>query len=329
MRKLLGQLLCASLVLLAGAVDASPHRRRTRHRRASHHRPAPHRPVPRRPAPRRPTAPRAVAPTPTPSPPPTPAPSIEPAAGCRLGSAVTRGVTEGTLTVDGVERSYLLSVPERYDPAGAPVPLVFAYHGLTGTPTSLRSYLRVEREAAGAAIFVYPAGVREASRRHPQGSTRWDVRAEGRDVAFFDALLARLSGTHCVDARRVFVVGHSAGAVMTNAIGCARGASIRAIAPIAGMWAGRRCADAPAVLVVHGRADGDVAFHYGEDTRDRWIAAAACGAEPVAVEGSPCVRYGGCAGRGAVEFCTHEGNHGVPAPMAHEVWRFFASYARR
>ncbi len=255
--------------------------------------------------------------------------SAEPAAGCRLGAAVTRGVTEATLTVDGVERSYLLSIPDRYDPVEGPVPLVFAYHGLTGTPASLRSYLRVEREAAGAAIFVYPAGIREASRRHPSGATRWDVRADGRDVAFFDALLARLSGTLCVDARRVFVVGHSAGAVMTNAIGCARGAAIRAIAPIAGMWSGRRCADAPAVLVVHGRADDQVAFRYGEETRDRWIAAAACGAEAVAVEGAPCVRYGGCAASGAVEFCTHEGNHGVPAPMAHEVWRFFASYARR
>ena len=62
---------------------------------------------------------------------------------------------------------------------------------------------------------------------------------------------------------------------------------------------------------------------------DRWLAAASCGAEPVPVEGSPCVRYGACGARGAVEFCTHEGNHGVPAPMAHEVWRFFAGYARR
>jgi len=307
-RKLLGQLLSASLALIACTATASPH-----HRRPTHHRPTHHRPTSRE-------AP------PAPSPPA--APSTEPPAGCRLDVAA-RGVTEGTLTVGGVERSYLLSVPERYDPRAGSVPLVFAYHGLTGTPASLRSYLRVEREAAGAAIFVYPAGIREASRRHPLGSTRWDVRADGRDVAFFDALLARLSGTHCADARRVFVVGHSAGAVMTNAIGCARGASIRAIAPIAGMWAGRRCADAPAVLVVHGRADGDVAFHYGEETRDRWLAAAACGAEAVAVEGSPCVRYGGCAGRGAVEFCTHGGNHGVPAPMAREVWRFFASYARR
>lgn len=307
MRKPLGQLLAASLALLACTATASPHHRRPTRR---------HHPT------RRHTPTREAPPTPPPT------PSTEPVAGCRHAAAA-RGVTEGTLTVDGVERSYLLSVPEGYDPAAGSVPLVFAYHGLTGTPASLRSYLRVEREASGAAIFVYPAGIREASRRRPLGSTRWDVRADGRDVAFFDALLARLSGTHCVDARRVFVVGHSAGAVMTNAIGCARGASIRAIAPIAGMWAGRRCADAPAVLVVHGRADGDVAFHYGEETRDRWLAAAACGAEAVPVAGSPCVRYGGCAGRGAVEFCTHDGNHGVPAPMAHEVWRFFASYARR
>lgn len=296
MSKPAGSAIALSFTLLAAVASASPHRHATR-RRHQHN-----------------AAPRAA---------------VTRAAGCRANASAARGVSEGALTVDGVERSYLLSVPEGYDPAAGPVPLVFAYHGLTGTPASLRSYLRVEREAAGAAIFVYPAGVREASRRHPGGATRWDVRADGRDVAFFDALLAHLAGAYCVDTARVFVVGHSAGAVMTNAIGCARGASIRAIAPIAGMWAGRRCEDAPAVLVVHGRADDQVAFRYGEETRDRWLAAASCGAEPVPVEGSPCVRYGACGARGAVEFCTHEGNHGVPAPMAREVWRFFAGYARR
>ncbi len=306
MSQLLGGVLALSTTLLACAATASPQRRAGR---------------PRTPAagPR-----RASAPAPATA---LPAPAAQ-APGCRAERPAARGVTEGSLTVDGLERSFLLSVPAAYDPAAGPLPLVFAYHGLTGTPASLRGYLRVEGESAGAAIFVYPAGVRAPSARHPQGSTRWDLRADGRDVALFDALLAHLAGAYCVDLDRVFVVGHSAGAVMTNALGCARGAAIRAIAPIAGMWAGRRCADAPAVLVVHGRADDQVAFRHGEDTRDRWRAAAACAAEPAPREGSPCVRYPGCAGRAAVAFCTHEGNHGVPPPMAHEVWRFFAGYLR-
>lgn len=299
--------LLLALSLFACATTASPHRNSVRHE----HRPVHHRAM-ASPALRAGSEPVSSS-------------TVGRPVSCRGNPAARRGVTEATLSVEGTVRSYLLSVPESYDPARGPVPLVLAYHGLTGTPSSLRAYLRVEREASGAAIFVYPAGIREVSRRHPLGVTRWDLRSNGRDVAFFDALLRHLTSAFCIDTSRVFVVGHSAGAVMANALGCARGRSIRAIASIAGMWAGRHCTDAPAVLVVHGRRDDRVAFQHGEETRDRWLAVASCAAHAAPVEGTACVRYTGCRGRATVEFCVHEGDHGVPAAMAREVWRFFSA----
>ena len=226
-----------------------------------------------------------------------------------------------------VERAYLLSVPERYDPDGAPMPLVFAYHGLTGTPASLRSYLHVEREASGGAIFVYPAGLRVTS-HNGRSTTRWDMRADGADVAFFDALLAHLGDAYCVDLGRVFAVGHSAGAVMTNEMGCHRGNVLRAIAPIAGMpSSSRRCTEAPSVWLTHGTSDPDVAYSYGESTRDRWVAAARCDAIPLATQAPTCQRYTGCDGDARVVFCAHGGDHGPPPFAAREIWRFFMGAA--
>jgi polyhydroxybutyrate depolymerase len=295
--------LCASATLLACASSASPHRHR-------HHHVHVHRTRTR--APTVHVAPREEV-------------RVVETVGERGGTGV--GVREETITVNGVERQYLLSVPEGYRSEGDAVPLVFAYHGLTGTPRSLRSYLRVERESAGRAIFVYPAGIREASRRHPGGTTHWDVHPTGRDVVFFDALLEHLSHTYHINTSQVFVVGHSAGAVMTNVIGCARGRVLRAVAPIAGMGPyARVCENVPSVMVVHGHADEQVAFHFGEQTRNRWITDAHCDAEPTPVEGTSCVRYNHCSDGHRIEFCTHDGDHSVPAEMSREVWRFFASY---
>jgi poly(3-hydroxybutyrate) depolymerase len=193
---------------------------------------------------------------------------------------------------------------------------------LTGTPASLRGYMHLEREAAGAAIFVYPAGLRSHG-SHGRSTTHWDTHGDGVDVAFFDALLARLGETHCVDMGRVFALGHSAGAVISNEMGCHRGNALRAIAPVAGSgpWS-RQCAEAPSVWITHGRADAPVAFHYGEASRDHCIAATHCAPEGVA-DGDACVRYGGCAGDARVVFCAHGGDHGPPPLAARAIWGFF------
>jgi poly(3-hydroxybutyrate) depolymerase len=233
-------------------------------------------------------------------------------------------VSEQTLTVNGVERRYLLSVPERATTGNTPVPLVFAFHGLTGTPTSLRGYFRVERAASEGAIVVYPAGQRVA--RGQRSVTRWELRADGADVAFFDTLLAHMNSTYCIDRGRVFATGHSAGAVMTNEIGCHRGDVLRAIAPVAGSgpW-GRRCTGAPSVWITHGRADDPVPYREGEATRDRWLGAERCNAIPEAIEPVGCVRYTGCEGGASVVFCAHDGDHGPPAYAPSEIWSFFAA----
>lgn len=308
---------------------AAPHRapRPTPHR--PHHGDTHRRDTARRHHHHTPRVTSAVAPRPPPvaaALPSSPRPALGTrSAGCSSPDAsAPTGVGEASLTVGGRERRYLYSVPEHLDARGAPAPLVFAFHGLTGTPTSLRGYLRLEREAAGAAIFVYPAG-----QRVPRGRetvTRWDLRANGVDVAFFDAMLAELGRRYCVDLGRVFADGHSAGAVMTNEVACHRGNVLRAVAPIAGSgpWS-RRCVDAPSVWLTHGRADAPVPFRFGEGSRDHWVAAARCDATPAPTGDGDCVRYEGCADGARVVFCPHGGDHGPPEFAPRSIWSFFTS----
>jgi poly(3-hydroxybutyrate) depolymerase len=58
------------------------------------------------------------------------APALAQTAGCGLPAAP--GVSTVTLWVNGVQRSYVLSVPSPYHPT-IPGRLVFAWHGLGGS----------------------------------------------------------------------------------------------------------------------------------------------------------------------------------------------------
>lgn len=152
-----------------------------------------------------------------------------PTAGCG-GDPGGVGPQNRVVMIEGVERKYTVVVPPGYDPAAA-LPVVFAWHGRGSDGKTARLYFKIEEAADGAAILVYPDGLPLADMDNQTG---WDLTPDGVDVAFFDAMLADVSGTLCVDAGRVFSAGHSFGGFMSNALGCFRGGVVRGIAPVAG-----------------------------------------------------------------------------------------------
>jgi polyhydroxybutyrate depolymerase len=131
---------------------------------------------------------------------------------------VPAGVSTGSIAVNGTTRTYVLSVPA--GGGGTPRPLVFAFHGAGGDGAGIRGYLGLEAPSQGKAIFVYPDGLSDGSR------TGWPD-TNGRDIAFFDALLAKLEAEACVDSARVFGTGFSYGGYMSNTLGCKRAGVVR------------------------------------------------------------------------------------------------------
>ena len=107
---------------------------------------------------------------------------------------------------------------------GRPYPLIVAFHGRTNTNAQARDYFGLEATASPPAIFVYPAGLRDAS-----GQFTWsdpgDQSGALRDFALFDTIVSDLAERFCVDLDAVFVVGHSLGASFANSLACARGGS--------------------------------------------------------------------------------------------------------
>ena len=245
-------------------------------------------------------------------------------AGCGKTGAMTGAVQAEIMAAD-LMRGYFLSVPASYD-ANKPHRLVFGYHGSNCTGRMMRQYLDNEKAPLLAnTIFVYPDGLPLPNQ---PSNIAWVLTDGGRDLVFFDTLLAHLEATYCIDLARIFVNGQSFGALMTNAVGCLRGDRIRAIAAVAGSGPRGGCKGQVAVWLTHGMDDMNVRFASGEASRDAWVANNHC--MDMTTPGTPmqCLNYVGCDAGYPVIWCPHnaDGGHQHPSFGRAAVREFLASF---
>lgn len=244
--------------------------------------------------------------------------------GCGVDPGIS-GAVSGTVTAHDLERSYLLVVPDGYDPSKAH-PLVYMLHGRGSNGEQLRQYAGVEEAAGGAAIFVYPNALPLESMG---GQTGWELGANDRDVAFFDVLHEELTANLCIDPERVFAAGHSFGGFFSNTLGCVRGNVLRGIGPVAGGGPGGACTGQVAAWITHGEGDEVVDPFLGEMSHRHWRDANSCDAETELVDPSPCETHLGCDDGYPVTWCLHMeqtqgiGAHGWPTFAGAAIWAFF------
>jgi len=245
-----------------------------------------------------------------------------PSAGCTAATPPTSGPS--SIDVEGTEREYILRVPDDYDPA-RPYPLILAWHGAqysaewvdTGGEPQTGPYFGVLEEADGNAIFVAP-----------QALTGSWTNQNGRDLAFADAMVERFEEELCLDESRLFSIGFSMGAIMTERLGCARADKFRAIAPLSGKWPDD-CpeGDLPiAYFSAHGDVDMTITDDEGMAARDEFASRNGCSDETLDLERERCVAFQGCDAGYPVEWCSFSGDH-TPAPFAGEaIWEFLSQF---
>lgn len=163
-------------------------------------------------------------------------------------------VSHGTLTVDGRERTYRLYVPARL-PDG-PAPLFVALHGGTGWGDQFAAVNRVEGLAeANGFVVVHPDGVKVAGGRGGvwNGGVCCAVaaREDVGDVAFLEALVDDLAGTHEFDPARTFAFGHSNGGIMSYRLACEASGTFVGVGAVAGTLGIDDCDPAEPVSVIH------------------------------------------------------------------------------
>ncbi len=246
--------------------------------------------------------------------------------GC--GKAVTRPdpSAQQSISVAGSARTYQIYVPTGTSSETA-LPLIFALHGGGGNAAGARNDYKLEAVVGSNAIIVYPNNM-----------TNY---ASGGDMDFFDAVLDDTLGKYCIDSHRVFATGFSMGGIFVNGVGCLRGGStVRGIIPVAGSGPNPNLGPASeadiacpsgtpkgdvAVMIIHGTADTNALFKYGQWEANYWTRAEGCSSTTTNLS-SPyqgCVGYQGC--RVPVDFCQHSGGHMVPSTAAANIWAFIGN----
>lgn len=165
--------------------------------------------------------------------------------------------TNGSLVSSGVERRYLLYVPESYDPT-VPTPLVITLHGLVQWPANQMQVSHWNELAdRHGFLVVSPSGTQFPLRWRTSGDS-----AEGteEDVQFISDLIDHLAAEYNIDTRRVYANGLSNGAGMSFVLACELSERIAAVGLVNGayFYAWDSCDS-------HARPVPAVVFHGTED----------------------------------------------------------------
>ncbi len=178
---------------------------------------------------------------------------------------------EAGLEVDGSTRTYHLYVP-RSLPDRA-VPLLVALHGGLGSGTQFEQNTDFDGLAeANRFIVVYPDGTPTGYGPdrlvwNAGGCCGWAEASRNNvdDVAFIGALIGHLESTYRIDPHRVFVTGHSNGALLAFALACQLSPMVDAIAVQAGALMEPSCHPAAPVSVmeIHGTDDQNIPINGG------------------------------------------------------------------
>ena len=209
-----------------------------------------------------------------------------------------------TVMVNGIERTYLLTVPAKYI-ASQPTPLIVAFHGRTNSNEQVRKYFGFDRNATE--FFVaYPAAVQT-----PTGTFTWsdgsDKASQLRDVMFFDALVKQLSERYCIDMDRIFTAGHSLGAWFGNSVACIRGGVVQGSATVGGNSVLIDCAGPASAMIMNNPKDTLSPHKSAELVRDQRLRENGCTQESRPVPGSTlsCIEYTQCDEGKSVQWCPH------------------------
>lgn len=166
--------------------------------------------------------------------------------GCALPPIATPGKTsEESLAVNPATnqgyttRSYWIHLPPDYE-ASHPTPLVLVFHGGGGTGAGAESSTGISRLADQKGfIAVYPQGLPFSQLGGKY--TTWaatgpldSISGGTDDLLFVSVLLDTLQARYCVDPRRIYATGFSAGGAMTAFLTCGLTGRIAAFAPFSG-----------------------------------------------------------------------------------------------
>ena len=212
---------------------------------------------------------------------------------------VPAGTSQVDVELDGVTYPVRVHLPDvapadRADRHRDALPMVLNLHPSSGNAESISAYNGFDDTAdANGFVTVAPNAVIPAADPNPDQVWLWNVpgvpTTAGEypppdtrdDIDFLTAVIDTMVGSGCANPHRVYATGFSGGARMASAYACARPDKVAAIAPVAGLRAGRPSPDDPSavelqscapersvpVITFHGDADAVNPYEGNGDKR--------------------------------------------------------------
>ena len=211
-----------------------------------------------------------------------------------------------TMKVGAVTREYRLVVPKTVD-LSKPAPLVVAFHGmLIDSKDFMPRYTRLNETAAKHEFSIaYPNAIDRS----------WGLAPDKvkNDLAFFDALLGKVSADYKIDPDRVYVLGMSNGGYFAHLVAKERSKTVAAVASHSGPLGLQTLLGVNAdrkfpVLIIHGDQDRLLPVDWARENRDKYKR-----------EGHE-VKYVEVAGMGHT--------WATKADINETIWKFFADHPR-
>jgi polyhydroxybutyrate depolymerase len=178
------------------------------------------------------------------------------------------------ITVDGIERTYILHIPKILDKA-TPAPLVFVLHGGGGTGKGMNKLTGFNKISdIYGFILCYPDGIDKHWNDGREVNITYINGVEVNDVKFLSLLIDTLLDKYNIDSSRIYSCGISNGGMMSFRLGCEINNKIAAIAPVAISMSERlynSCSPGKTVpvMIIFGDDDPLVPFEGGSIKWDR------------------------------------------------------------
>lgn len=185
-----------------------------------------------------------------------------------------------TIVHDGINREYILYIPNSYDETSA-TPILFNFHGFGGSASEFINDADMRAEAeSNSFILVYPQG------SCLDGVSHWnpcpiggDNKSSADDVGFVEAMVNEISSQYNLDMERIYAAGYSNGGMMAYGLANYKSDLIAAVASVSGSMLdcfGTTTHPMP-VVHLHGTSDGVIAYEDSNDynpvqsTLEYWI----------------------------------------------------------
>jgi polyhydroxybutyrate depolymerase len=237
-------------------------------------------------------------------------------AGCTKPAAQALNMwVDSMVMTSGANRPYAVRLPTGYEPTRA-YPVIMLLHGCSSGTNNVP----MDKVTGSDAILVRGTG--------SAANTCWDTKANGPDVAFFDAMVADVKTRFCADESRIFAVGYSSGSWLINQLSCIRADVLRGAGTVSGgEAAGNNCSGAVARIYIHDSDDNDNVVAGSIKARDRQLTQNGCdkAVAPVATDPAPCQAYASCPAAEPITWCQTSGKmHGRQDDFAPGAfWNFF------